>query len=284
MRTIQKTSLIVTVLLCAAALAFGQGQMLKRVITKTDKLDFGAGGTVEITGAPNGSIRVEATTKNEIEFTAEITVEGTSEEDLATLEGISGYVLDESLGRLAINSVGAYDTKYLKQVSKKFPKRLMGTPLRIDYSIKIPRYCDLQIDGGKGDITVKGIEGLIKISSLESNTNLDLVGGGLVATFGKGSVNITLPERSWHGGAVIDVGLATGDMAVFFPANFNADLDASVLKTGKIENSLLDLKPRIRTAKFTDTSVSAKAGIGGTAMKFTVGDGTLKLKTIGKTE
>jgi hypothetical protein len=270
-----------TLFLCALS-AFVEGQALKRVVTKTDKLDFGSGGSVAIIGAPNGSISVQGAAKDEIEITAEVSLEAKNEADLTTLEGISGFLLDESLGRVAINSVGAYDTKYLKRLNKKFPKELMGSPLRIDYVVKVPRYCDLQIDGGKGDIIVRGVEGLIKITSLESNTKLDLVGGGLAATFGKGSVDLKIPERSWRGGGTIDVGLAAGEMNVFFPTNFGADLDAAVLRTGKIENSLLDLKPRIRNVAFTDTLISARAGLGGVAMKFTIGDGTLRLKTIGK--
>jgi hypothetical protein len=281
---INRAKILTGLLLLCALSAFVQGQTLKRVVTKTDKLDFGAGGSVAIVGAPNGSITVEPAAGNQIEITAEVSLEANTEADLTTLEAISGFLLDESLGRVVINSVGAYDTKYLKRLNKKFPKTLMGTPLRIDYAVKVPRYCDLQIDGGKGDIAVRGIEGLMKITSLESNTKLDLVGGGLAATFGKGNVSVSIPERSWRGGGTIDVGLASGEMNVFFPANFGAELDAAVLRTGKIENSLLDLKPRVRTVKFTDTSISALSGPGGVAMKFTVGDGTLRLKTIGKNE
>jgi hypothetical protein len=90
-----------------------------------------------------------------------------------------------------------------------------------------------------------------------------------------------MPDRSWRGNA-IDVALATGDMDVYMPVNLSAELDATILRTGKIENGLLDLKPRVRSVKFTEQSISAKAGGGSVPMKFTVGDGTLRLKTIGK--
>lgn len=273
------TLLFVT--LACAALTVGQSGTLKRVVTKTDKLDFGAGGTVAVIGAPKGSIRVEAAQRNEIEITAEVTIQAANEDDLMTLEKITGFVLQEDMGRVAINSVGTNDKKYLKQVAKKFPKKLIGLPFSIDYVIKVPRYCDLQIDGGSGDITVAGVEGALRINSLEGNAKLGLIAGGVNATFGKGDVFVTMPDRSWRGNA-IDIALAAGDMEVYMPVNLSAELDATILRTGKIENSLTNLTPRIRTVKFTEQSITAKAGSGGVPMKFTVGDGTLRLKTIGK--
>jgi hypothetical protein len=275
-RMIALFSMLLACALCTSA-------QLNRVITKTDKLDFGAGGTVAIIGAPKGTIRVEAASRSEVEITAEITVQAATEADLATLEHVTSYVLNESLGRVTINSVGTNDNKYLKQIAKKFPKNLIGLPFSINYVVKVPRYCDLQIDNGIGDISVVGVEGNLRINSLESNTRLDLVGGGVNATFQKGKVSITMPNRSWRGDA-IDVALAAGDMDVYLPITLSAELDATILKSGKIENELLDLKPRIRTVKFTEQSISAKAGGGGVPMKFTVGEGTLRLKTIGRSE
>jgi hypothetical protein len=269
------------ILFSCALIAVGQSGTVKRVVTKTDKLDFGAGGTVAIMGAPKGSIRVEPATSNEVEISAEISLEASNEADLALLEKVTGFILDESLGREVITSVGTNNPKYLKQVDKKFPKRLVGLPFSIDYVIKVPRYCDLQIDAGSGGLIVKGIEGAMRINSLEGNARLELVGGGVTATFGKGNVFITLPDRNWRGNA-IDTALAAGEMDVYMPVNLSAELDATILRTGKIENGLVDLKPRVRSVKFTEQSISAKAGSGGVPMKFTVGDGTLRLKTIGK--
>jgi hypothetical protein len=65
-------------------------------------------------------------------------------------------------------------------------------------------------------------------------------------------------------------------MDVKFPAGLNAEVDGTILRTGKIENTFPDLKPRVRKVEFTDKSVTAKSGAGGIALKFTVGDGTLK--------
>src|SRR5258708_31990766 len=83
--------------LMAASIALAQSpQLLKRTTTKTDKIDFGSGGTVAIVGAPNGSIRVEGWTKNEVEISAEIELQAETEADLAKLSEVTGYITEES--------------------------------------------------------------------------------------------------------------------------------------------------------------------------------------------
>src|SRR5436190_774765 len=176
MKLRRSTILLLFLFLCGG-FAVGQTGPLKRITTKTDKLDFGAGGTVAIIGA------------------------------------------------------GTHDTKHLKQIAKKFPKRLIGLPFRIDYVIKVPRYCDLQLDNGIGDITVTGIEGSLRINSVESNARLDLVGGSVNGVFGKGTVTTTIPERSWRGSG-IDLQLASGNLNVYMPVNLSAELDAAILRKG----------------------------------------------------
>ncbi len=256
-------------------------QTVKRTTTKTDKFDFGVGGTVSITGAPNGFIHVVGSPKNEIEITADIEIQAGSEADLAKLAQVTTFVTEESTGRVGIITAGTHNRLGDKKLWKKFPKNLLGLPFRIDYTVRVPQYCDLQIDGGKGDLSVVGVEGNLRINSVESNAKLALIGGGVSATFGAGTVDVTMPDRSWRGNAV-DVQLASGTMSIHLPANLSAEIDAIVLKSGKIENVFTNFKPRTRTVTFTDKSILAKAGNGGVAMKFTVGDGTLKLMQIAK--
>ena len=275
---------ILLLLLCVGVLSgvsTGQtGPTLKRTTFKTDKLDFGSGGTLEITGAPVGSIKIEGANANEVEISATIEVEARTEGDLAKLAGVTGFVLDESLGRTGITSVGINDKAIVKQLGKKVAKTLAGLPYRIDYVIKVPRYCDLIVDGGRGELSISGVEGVIRANFLESDAKISLVGGSLTTTVAKGSIDLTIPSRSWRG-RFADVSLASGTMDVKLPAGLNAEVDGTILRGGKIENTFAELKPRARKAEFTDKSVVAKSGAGGIALKFTVGDGTLKLSQYG---
>jgi hypothetical protein len=236
---------------------------------------------VSVIGSPTGSITIEGWENNEVEISAEITNEAATEADLALLSKVNGFVIDDSFGKIRIVSVGTNDKKYLKKFDKNFPKHLIGTPFRIDYKIKVPLYTDLEINGGNGDFVLTNVDGNFRINLLESNAKFNLVGGYLDATVGNGTVDVKIVSRSWRGRAA-NVQLANGTMNVFLPLNFHANLDAEVLRTGKIENNYNFLKPRERT-KFSEKQMVAKTGNGGVPLKFTVGDGSLNLSEF-KTE
>ncbi len=254
---------------------------IKRTTYKNDRFDFGVGGTLTIVGAPSGSIRIEGWDNREIEIEAEIEVSANTEAEIALLSKVTGFVLDESLGQTRIMSVGTHDKKYLKQVDKKFPKNLLTAPARIDYVVRVPRYTDLRITGGKGDLNISGVEGTMNIDYLETTADIALVGGGINATFGSGTVNVSIPTHSWRG-RFADVQMAKGDMNVTLPSGLNAEFDATILRTGAIANGFTGFKPRVRKAEFTERSIVAKSGTGVIPLKFTVGDGTLTIKESGR--
>lgn len=268
--------LLAAFFLSVTVAAFAQTKpLIKRTNYKTETIEFGVGGTISIVGAPLGSIKIEGWQRNAVEVTAEVEIQAETETDLATLAKINGFVIEEDFGHTRITSVGTHDKDYIKRVAKKLPKNLLAMPFRIDYTIKVPVYSDVNIDGGTGDLTLSNIEGALRINYLESNARLNLVGGSVVATVGKGAVEVVVPNRSWRGRS-LDVQLATGNLNVQMPLNLNANIDAKVLRVGQIENALTNLKPRERT-KFSEKSIVAKAGSGGAPFSFTVGDGNLKL-------
>jgi len=274
-----------SILLFSASNSFAQtvgsspAPLLKRTAYKTEMIDFGAGGTVSIVGAPTGSITVEGWQKNAVEVSAEVEVQAGSESDLGLLAAVNTFVIDNDFGHIRVQTVGTYDKSYMKRAAKKFPKNLLNMPFKVDYKIKVPLFTDLEIDGGRGDLNLSGVEGAIQIKVLEMNAKLNLIGGTIIATIGSGNVNVTIPTRSWRGRNV-DVQLAKGNMNVFFPQNLNANVDATVLRSGQIENAYKSLVPRQQRVKFTDKLINAKSGNGGAVLSFTVGDGALKIAPI----
>lgn len=258
-------------------------QTIKRTITKTDRFDFGAGGTVAIVGAPNGSIRIVGTSKNEIEIIAEIELQAGSEADLATLASVTTFITDESTARTGIISVGTHDKAAIKKLAKKFPKHLLGLPFKINYVVSVPRYCDLEIDGGKGDLSVAGVEGALRVNFLETDAKIEIITGSTTIMVGSGKIDVTVGASGWRGRSA-NIQLGTGGLTVRLPLNTSAEIDAVILRTGAIENLIPELKPRDRKIAFTDKAIIAKAGVGGVPLKFTVGDGTLKMERLPKPE
>ena len=253
---------------------------VKSTTFKSEKIEFGVGGTISVVGAPNGSIQIEGWNKNEVEISAEIIVEAANERDLKWISSVCGFTLDDSLSHIRLTSVGTHDKKYLKKVAKKFPKRLRGAPYRINYKIKVPVYSDLEITGGRGDLNLSAVEGTMRINYLESNAKLHLTGGTVQVTIGKGNVDVTVAKRSWRG-RFAEIQVAIGTLNVWLPKNLDANLTAKVLRTGKISNSYKLLKP-MRKTKFSEKGMKAKAGNGGAELSFTVGDGMLKISDFEK--
>jgi len=253
---------------------------LTRTTTRHEVRRFGYAGALTIIGAPAGSITIEAWPKSEVDITADIELHADTEEDLALLSTVNSFVLDEDANHLRILTTGTHDKDTMKRAAKhaakSFPKKLLGLPWKIDYRIRVPAMTDIEINAGRGAITLGGVEGTIRITALESDLKLNLTGGMVTATVGAGAINVTLGTRSWRGTGA-DIQLARGDLTLELPAGYSGEINASILGTGKIESEYTALEPREREV-FTSHSMKARAGAGGPTLSFTVRDGTLYIK------
>ncbi|HKQ99833.1 MAG TPA: hypothetical protein VJT09_04120 [Pyrinomonadaceae bacterium] len=249
---------------------------LKRTTTRHEVRRFAYGSSMTIIGAPAGSITIEAWPKSEVDISADIELYANTEEELALLAAVNSFTIDEDANHLRILTTGTHDKNFMKRAAKKFPKTLLNLPWKIDYHIRVPAMCDLEVDAGRGAISLSGVEGAISLKALESNANLVLTGGAVMATVGAGSIKVKLATRSWRGvGANIQ--LAKGDLTLELPAGFNADINAEVLRSGLVENSYAELLPLERTT-FTPRSVRGRAGAGGATLTFKVTDGALRIR------
>ena len=248
---------------------------LKRTTTRHEVRRLGYGGMLTIYGAPEGSITIEAWPKGEVEITADIELSADTEEDLSRLASVNSFLLDEDINHLRIITTGTHDRAYMKRVARDFPKKLLTMPWKINYRIRVPALFDLEIYAGRGALSLDGVEGAIRINAGESATSLTLSGGDVEATIERGTVALRVPTRNWRGRG-LSLRLASGDLSVELPANFSGDLNAEVLRTGRVENAYAGLTPRERT-QATERSLHGRAGEGGATLSFTVGDGTLRI-------
>ncbi len=285
MKTSKKLFLSILFTLISFSFVFGQEKTdkqttpqtatLKRTTTKHETRKLLHGGSVVLLGAPFGSITIEGWNKSEVDITADIELTANTEEDLAIMAKVNDFHVLEESNSLRILTVGTHDKGYMKKYAKDFPKRLLEQLWKVDYRIKVPSNCDMEISGGKGAITLKGVEGAISLNAAESNMDLTLTGGYIRSTIGIGKVNINMASRSWRGvGTSIQLG--AGEMNLNLPTNFNAYIDADVLRKGNVENNYPNLKPEKLTTA-TAKSIQGIAGSGGAPLKFVVGDGTLKI-------
>lgn len=250
--------------------------LLTRTGTRTETRRLGYGGSVTIIGAPQGSITIEGWARNEVAITANIELKAATEEDLNRLATVNGFILDDDLNHVRVLTTGTHDREFMRRAAKNFPKKLLDLPWKIDYRIRVPAVTDLEINAGRGPVNLKDVEGAIRLSAAESETLLTLTGGTVSVTVALGKVALRIPVRSWRGGGA-DVRIAAGDLAVELPAGFNGDIDAEILRVGKIENAFPELQSRERPG-VTERMIKGRAGAGGAFFKFTVANGTITIK------
>jgi hypothetical protein len=250
--------------------------LLKRTTTRRETRRFAFGGTVTVIGAPRGAVTVEGWSRSEVELVADVELNAPAEADLDQLANVNGFVFDEDLNHLSVLTTGTHDRSYMKKTAKNFPKKLLNLPWKIDYKLRVPVNTDLEINAGYGPVKVTAVEGALRISATESETTLTLTGGLVSTTVTAGVVTLTVPARSWRGGGA-EIRLATGIVNVDLPPGFNGDIDAEILRTGKIVNTHEGLASREKPG-ITERTVRARAGAGGAYFKFTVGDGTVNIR------
>jgi hypothetical protein len=254
-------------------------QLLTRTSTRRETKRFSYGGTVTVIAAPRGSVTVEGWSRNEVELTAEIELKGPTEADLDQLARVNTFVFDEDLNHLSVLTTGTHDRTFMKRSAKNFPKKLLNMPWKIDYRLRVPVNTDLEISAGHGAVKLSGVEGALRVSATESDTALTLSGGTVSTTVAAGSITLTVSARSWRG-AGADVRIASGTINVDLPVGFSGDIDAEILRTGKIVNTYEGLAPREKPG-ITERTVRARAGFGGAFFSFTVGDGVVNIRRAG---
>src|SRR5438552_7926021 len=252
---------------------------LTRMIPRHENFRLAYGGSVTIVGAPAGSITIEGWQRNEVDLSAEIELHGATTQDLDRLAAVNTFVADEDTNHIRILTTGTHDRQLMKSLAKDFPKALIGLPWKIDFHIKVPALTDLEISAGNGPITLSGVEGAIRLNAFESNANLSLTGGLVATTIQSGRVNVTVPTRGWHGlGA--EIRLDSGALKVELAPRFSGDINAEVLRNGEIKNSFPNLEPRERNS-IGPHSLRARAGSGGAALTFILGDGIIRIQQAG---
>ena len=252
--------------------------LLTRSSTRHEVRRLGYGGTFTIYGAPVGSVTIEAWPRNEVDITAEIELKANTEDELARLAAVNNFSLEADGPRLTLLTTGTHDRKFMKRAAKDFPKALLAQPWKIDYRIRVPAIIDLEIYTGRGALTITNVDGAVSLNAGESDAIFTLGGGDFVSTIASGSVTLRVPARGWRGRGA-SMRLARGTLTLELPANFSGDIDASILRAGRIENNHPAVVTREDNSPTTERQLRARAGAGGAMLSFEVGDGVIRITT-----
>ena len=248
---------------------------LVRTTSRHEVRRLSYGGTFTLVGAPAGSIRIEGWAKNEVDISAEIELRADTEADLNLLGVLNNFVVDDVSNHVTVMTVGTHDKAFMRTAAKKFPKELLGLPWKIDYRIRVPMAIDLDINAGRGPVSISGTEGDVRLTAADSETDLRLGSGSLAATVATGKVKLTVPGRSWRRGG-IDLRVAAGEITIELPAGFSADLDGEIIQSGQINYAYPGLEEREKPG-LTPRRMKGRAGAGGAFINLTVGVGNINI-------
>lgn len=251
---------------------------MTRTTTRHESARLQFGGTVTLSAAPAGSIVIEGWDRNEVEVTATIELQAPTAADLDRLAPIDNFMFDADLNHIRILTSGTHDRAFMKRVAKNFPKQLIGLPWKIDFVIKLPAITDLIVDAGVGPISISGVEGAMRLNAVTSDAKLSMTGGLVQVLIQKGTMNLKIPARSWHG-LGSEFRMAAGKLSVELMPGFSGDIDADVMQSGQIKTEYQGLQPRSRDS-MQPKSIRARAGSGGATLNFTVGQGSIEIKPI----
>ena len=264
---------VLGLILCTLFFAItASSQTNRSTVTKTVVIPFGMGGTVTLIGAERGDVSIESWEKTDVEIVAVVENEAADILTLEKMRTVNGFVTEEGLGRIIVSTASIRDKAVLKKLGVKLGKESESAKFSISYSIKVPRYTGLIVNGGIGDLKIKGVDGDIRINFLEGDAEVSLVGGTLDAVIGSGNLTVSINTRGWRGRAV-SAQIARGTLNAILPSNLDAELEASV-ENGRIENSFRNLKPKART-EFSERSIVGITGNGGVPVRLNVASGKI---------
>lgn len=153
-------------------------------LTKTEErtFDFNSGGRVQVVGDA-GFIRVESWDKNEVflRYTKRVW-ESRRREAERRLEDLQVEINDQP-GQLSIRQIPEFKERNPNFFDLFDPDRWGHTrhSARIDFELRVPRQCHLSLESDEGDVTVRNIDGEVRIDSDEGNVEVENLAHGDVS-------------------------------------------------------------------------------------------------------
>jgi DUF4097 and DUF4098 domain-containing protein YvlB len=238
----------------ACNLQFSTGVEAKDTWTRTYKVKEGA--TLELR-EPNGRIRVEAGSSDEVVVNATRVVKGPSEE-----------AAKAALAEITIKEVATAD-----RVEIDSSASAAGISFRlsrhVDYDIKMPRTGQLTIKSANGEITVKAIAGFVKIEADNGDIELTGVEKGVDVNTVNGRVRVELASVGDGG---VRCKTVNGQIILTVPAAAKANIEAHVTN-GIVHTENLNVQSTASSQRRLDGTI----GGGGPEIRLDTTNGEVRI-------
>ncbi|MCS7078985.1 MAG: hypothetical protein NZ585_02905 [Chloracidobacterium sp.] len=251
-----------------------------REYVREQRIRFEYGRALKVTTPPTGSLTVVGRKRSELSIQARIRVEGASADDVAALAERIGFQLDARDARLHLMSIGPavknLSRKERRAVAEGLPSPLLRLPYRIDYTLSVPEYTDLEITVFDGELTVSGVYGGIVFAVQRGRVLLNGVAGTVVGRLATGNARVELNGRSWRGSG-LDLRVGTGDILLSVPRGFAAEV-ALAASTPLDIRYPLDRGPETPSDTPYGLQTRGRFGVGGAELRLATGRGAIRVE------
>lgn len=247
---------------------------------REQKMRFEYGRALKITLPPQGSLTVTGSKRSELIVQATIRVEGASPAELAALAKRIGFQLDTRDTRLHLLSLGPaaknLSRKERRAVSEGLASPLLRLPYRVDYTVVVPEYTDLEIAVFDGDLSLSGVYGGIVFTVQQGRVLLNGMAGTVVGRLATGTARVELNGRSWRG-AGLNLQVGVGDIVLSVPRGFAADVTLAASTPLDIRYPL-NREPDIPSDTPFGLRTRGRFGVGGAELQLMTARGTLRVE------
>ncbi|MGQ9897118.1 MAG: hypothetical protein ACUVR8_06135 [Acidobacteriota bacterium] len=256
------------------------GGRLFQEYVREQKMRFEYGQALKVTLPPKGSLTVTGSKRSELVVKATIRVEGASSGELAALAERIGFQLDARDVRLHLISLGpaakSLPRKERRAVSEGLASSLLRLPYRIDYTVVVPEYTDLEIAVFDGELSLADIYGGIVFTVQHGRVFLSGVAGAVIGRVATGTARVELNGRSWRG-AGLDLRVGAGDIVLSVPRGFAADVTLAASMPLDIHYPI-NRDPDIPPDMPFGLRTRGRFGVGGADLQLITERGTLRVE------
>lgn len=256
------------------------GGGLFREYVREQKMRFEYGRALKVTSPPVGNVTIVGGKRSELGVQAKIRVEGASAEDIAALAERIGFQLDARDAGLHLVSLGpavkSLSRKERRAVADGLASPLLRLPYRIDYTLSVPEYTDLEISVFDGDLTLSGVYGGIVFAVQRGRVLLNGVAGTVVGRLATGNARVELNGRSWRGSG-LDLRVGVGDILLSVPRGFAAEV-ALAASTPLDIRYPLDRGPETPPEAPYGLQTRGRFGVGGAELQLATARGTIRVE------
>lgn len=211
---------------------------------------------ITVDGGPNGGIRVEGWSKDEIRVRAEVKVWDRDEEEAR-----------ETLDQIVVKTSG-------QTIVAKGPKLRGGKRgWAVSFEVMVPQKSDLDLVTNNGGISIEDVSGEIEAQAVNGGLRLTQLAGDVDVHTTNGAVSVELHGNKWRGNG-LEARTTNGGIKVWIPDDYNADLE-----TGTV-NGHVDFDFPVTVQGRINKRVRATLGDGGPKIRVFTTNGGVTLKNM----